>query len=444
LKFINDTKSEKKRRSIVLSTDGLLSSSPVIMLIIFVVVIIVLSSISAFFLLPVSYAQKQQQRNTATNSAACISYDSTDNVITITCSSASLTDINNQLNDDAILDRQQQQQSDNGVWLLNAGIIIAEDAALYINSTDTKWLKIVSDGNTPNRIAVYGSLKIDSVKITSWNPEINDYAITDAQGKIPRPFILVEDEATGTTDITNSEIAYLGYAAQLKEDNYARRSGLAYNGGDGSLIRGNHIHHNMFGFYSKGVGDIILEDNLLHDNSVYGFDPHTGTHDMIIRNNTVHNEGHIGIICSLDCYNITIEGNKVYNNSDAGIMFSRNMYNSVARNNYVHDETQCIFVSQSHNNEVYNNTVSDCENGIYLRDESSNNKIYDNTIINAKSNGILVNTGAHDNTFSSNTIINATEFGINAEEDSGSVNDNNNNRFANNKLINSKVAGQQE
>jgi hypothetical protein len=169
LKFINDRKSEKKRRSIVLSTGGLLSSSPVIMLIIFVVVIIVLSSISAFFLLPVSYAQKQQ-RNTATNSAACISYDSTDNVITITCSSASLTDINNQLNDDAILDRQQQQQSDNGVWLLNAGIIIAEDAALYINSTDTKWLKIVSDGNTPNRIAVYGSLKIDSVKITSWNP----------------------------------------------------------------------------------------------------------------------------------------------------------------------------------------------------------------------------------------------------------------------------------
>ena len=441
MKFINDRKSVKKRRSIVLSTGGL-SSPPVIMLIIFVVVIILLSWTSVF-LLPFSYAQQQQQQqqqqqNTATNSAACISYDSTDNIITITCSSASLTDINNQLNDDTILDRQQQQ-ADNGVWLLNAGIIIAEDAALYINSTDTKWLKIVSDGNNPNRIAVYGSLKIDSVKITSWNPEINDYAITDAQGKIPRPFIIVEDEATGTSDITNSEIAYLGYAAQLKEDNYARRSGLAYNGGDGSLIRGNHIHHNMFGFYSKGVGDIILEDNLLHDNSVYGFDPHTGTHDMIIRNNTVHDEGHIGIICSLDCYNITIEGNKVYNNTDVGIMFSRNMSDSVARNNYVHDETQCIFVSQSHNNEIYNNTVSDCENGIYLRDESSNNKIYNNTIINAKSNGILVNTGAHDNTFSSNTIINATKFGINVAPDS-----NDNNTFENNKLINAKVAGQQE
>jgi parallel beta-helix repeat protein len=110
------------------------------------------------------------------------------------------------------------------------------------------------------------------------------------------------------------------------------------------------------------------------------------------------------------------------------------MSGSIARNNYVHDETQCIFVSQSHNNEVYNNTVSDCENGIYLRDESFNNKIYDNSIIDATSNAILINAGAHDNTFTSNTIINATKSGINVE-DSGSVS----NRFKNNKLINSKV-----
>ena len=60
-----------------------------------------------------------------------------------------------------------------------------------------------------------------------------------------------------------------------------------------------------------------------------------------------------------------------------------------------------------------------------------------NTIINATSNAILINTGAFDNRVSSNTIINATKFGINVE-DSDSVS----NRFENNKLINSKVAGQ--
>jgi poly(beta-D-mannuronate) C5 epimerase len=363
--------------------------------------------------------------------APCITYDSSSKIITVTCSSSSLTDINNQLNDDNILSKQQQQS--NIVWLLSAGIVVANNAALYINSTDTSWLKINADGDTGNGIDVHGRLKIDSVKITSWNMQTNDYAETDVQGTIPRPYIFVEKDATGTTDIINSELAYLGYVGDY------RAPGLKYNGGPGSLVKGNHIHHLQTGFYSDGVGGMIIEGNLVHDNTVYGLDPHTGTHDMIIRNNVVHNNGEEGIICSLDCYNITIEGNKVYNNSDAGIMFSRNMYNSVARNNYVNDEILCIFVSASNNNEIYNNTVSNCTNGIYLKAESSNNKVYDNTITNSKSNGILVNTGAHDNTFSSNKIINATKFGINVAPDS-----NNNNTFENNKLINAKVAGQQE
>src|ERR671914_116164 len=319
----------------------------------------------------------------------CISYDPSTKIITVTCNSATLTDIDNQLNDNTILDKEQ---SDNGVWLLNAGIVVADKATLYINSTDTTWLKINADGNAANGIEVYGNLRIDSVKITSWNPATNDYAKTDVEGTIPRPYIMVEREATGTTDITNSELAYLGYEGDYKTP------GLRYNGGHGSLLKGNHIHHLKTGFYSDGVGGIIIEDNHVHDNAVYGLDPHTGTHDMIIRNNVVHGNGEEGIICSLDCYNITIEGNEAYNNADAGIMFSRNMYNSVARNNYVHYEVKGIFVSASNNNEIYNNTVS-------------------------------------DNTFSSNTIINATELGIDVE-DSDSVN----NKFEKNNLINSKVA----
>jgi parallel beta-helix repeat protein len=359
----------------------------------------------------------------------CISYDPSTKIITVTCNSATLTDIDNQLNDNTILDKEQ---SNNGVWLLNAGIIVADKATLYINSTDTTWLKINADGDAANGIDVYGNLRIDSVKITSWNPETNDYAKADVDGTIPRPYIMVEGEATGTTDITNSELAYLGYEGDYKTP------GLRYNGGDGSILKGNHIHHLKTGFYSDGVGGIIIEGNHVHDNAVYGLDPHTGTHDMIIRNNVVHNNGEEGIICSLDCYNITIEGNEAYNNADAGIMFSRNMYNSVARNNHVHDEVKGIFVSASHNNEIYNNTVSDSGDGIYLKAESSNNKIYHNTVINATSNGILVNTGASDNAFTSNTIINATELGINVDE--GSVN----NRFENNNLINSKVAEEEQ
>ena len=67
----------------------------------------------------------------------------------------------------------------------------------------------------------------------------------------PRPFITVEKDATGTTDITNPEIAYLGY--EKGSFSGVGTAGLNYYGGDGSILRDNNIHHLYFGFYSSGV-----------------------------------------------------------------------------------------------------------------------------------------------------------------------------------------------
>jgi mannuronan 5-epimerase len=62
---------------------------------------------------------------------------------------------------------------------LNAGITIAGDATLYINSSDTSWLKIIADGETAYPIQISGSLKIDSVGISSWNPKTNNYTSSE-------------------------------------------------------------------------------------------------------------------------------------------------------------------------------------------------------------------------------------------------------------------------
>jgi len=299
-------------------------------------------------------------------------------------------------------------------WILNAGIQISPDATLYINSTDTSWLKILADGETDYPIFVSGSLKIDSVKVTSWNPNTNNYTSSqdshrngeDVTTGTPRPYIVVQEEATGPTDITNSEIAYLGY-----ESGYGGgRTGLRYEGGENSVISGNNIHHLYFALYTKGVGGMKIDNNHIHDNIHYGLDPHTGTHDMTIRNNTVHDNGSIGIICSLDCYNILIEGNEVYNNTKMGIMFSRNMTDSVARDNVVYNEDRGIVVSESHNNEVYNNLVSDSGSGIDIDEDSSENVVYNNTILNIPdpSEALRLRDGAsEENTLHSNTLINA-------------------------------------
>jgi len=112
------------------------------------------------------------------------------------------------------------------------------------------------------------------------------------------------------------------------------------------------------------------------------------------------------------------------------------MTNSVARDNYVHDETKGIFLSESNNNQIYNNIISNSKDGIYLKSSSSNNKIYNNTVTHAVSNGILVNVGSSRNTFYSNTIINSTGggYGINVKDPSTSID----NIFENNRLINSR------
>src|SRR2546428_2326789 len=287
-------------------------------------------------------------QSNAASPGACITYNPSTRTITVSCSSsASLTDIDNKLHDSSIL----AKQSPNGEWFLNANLVIAKGATFHIDSTDTKWLKISSKVTRTGvakiapayTIDVHGSLKIDSVKITSWDPTTNYYAITNGSRTgsgvfifgAPRPSIIVENNATGTTDITNSEIAYLGY----EQGKHKGGSGLSYYyGGDGSVIRNSVIREVYFGLYTFGVGHMVVENNIIRNSGHYGLDPHTGTHDMVIRNNTVYDNNGSGIICSLNCYNILIENNRVHDNVGHGIMFSRNMYNSIVRNNLVYNE----------------------------------------------------------------------------------------------------------
>jgi mannuronan 5-epimerase len=366
--------------------------------------------------LPLGNAQEIQTQ--------CINYDDSDSTITINCKHpVTPTDLYNSLSN---MSENIFIQEDEKIWGLNSNVVVENDATLVIDSSDTDWLKIYgiqgegeegdNTGNEPFHISILGSLIIDSVKVSSWDQNENDhikYEVEIRQGptdqeetpydKVPRPYIRVQDESTGTTRISNSEIAYLGY------DCKGGCSGLSYYGGMGHLIEKNEIHHNRFGYYSNGVTNTTIENNHIHHNYMYGLDPHTGTNDMIIRNNTIHDHGAMGIICSLDCYNILIEDNEVYNSTGSGIMFSKNMTDSTARNNYVHDETQCIFVSQSRDNLIYDNIVENCNNGIYLKNKSSDNHVYNNTIINTENSGIQVNTNATNNIFEENIIDNAPE-----------------------------------
>ena len=224
---------------------------------------------------------------------------------------------------------------------------------------------------TPYLIQIFGTLDLDGVKITSWDPISKDYTRQKPNGTVERPYITIA--GYHPSHFVHSELAYLGYKS-------GRKQGLNFYGGNGSILSGNKIHHLWFGFYSDGIGNITIQDNQIFANTRYGLDPHSGSYDLIIRNNRVFDNGHIGIICSANCTNIMIDGNTVSNNTNAGIMLSKNVQHSTIENNNITHETTGISVSESINNAVHHNNISDSINGIQVKRLSANNSIYENSI----------------------------------------------------------------
>ena len=142
-------------------------------------ILIILSSLSIVILEQTELIKVHAQKQVVTTNEKndCINYNSATKQILISCKSktVTLTDISNQINNYGILDKQPQ-----GVWLLNANLVINNGSILNIDPTDTKWLKIITDEKTPAYgIYVHGGLKIDKVKITSWNPRTNTYALSN-------------------------------------------------------------------------------------------------------------------------------------------------------------------------------------------------------------------------------------------------------------------------
>jgi len=109
------------------------------------------------------------------------------------------------------------------------------------------------------------------------------------------------------------------------------------------------------------------------------------------------------------------------------------MYNSIVRSNIVYNEPIGISVSQSHKNQISNNSISKSGNGIRVGSGSSNNKIYGNIIANSISQAILINNGSSGNTFFDNKVVSSTPAGLKIVQDSTAKN----NIFSNNQIIHS-------
>jgi parallel beta-helix repeat protein len=353
----------------------------------------------------ISYGQQHLRFGAEAGEGVCTEYDQTENTISVNCNS-SFPDVVRAINDPEIV-----ENLGNGEYLLNATLEVADGITFELNSSNAddniQYLKIAGESG----IIVYGTILVDGVKITPWNASFNDVMPQDMNGTIRRGYI--QYAASEGSQIINSEFGYLGDVEP------GRRGFDLLGDGDGEpshdmVIRGSKFHSMWFAFYSNSAYNITVDGNEYYNNIKYALDPHTTTHDMNITNNWLHHNP-IGVICSNRCYDILIEGNVVEHNKDYGIFFSRNVHDSIARSNHVYNSSTGVMVSESPNNQIYNNTIEGATSqGIHLFNPvlpddgvTEGNLVYNNTIISSE-NGIVA-TRSHDNIVQNTTFFDIEE-----------------------------------
>jgi parallel beta-helix repeat protein len=311
---------------------------------------------------------------------ACIDYDESENTISINCN-ASFLSLVQAINNPDILEQESIGVAGiaNGQYILNANLEIADGVTFAMTSAGDglQYLKLAGE----NGIIVYGMILIDGVRITSWDIEEEDVIQQDVNGTIRRGF--VQFAASEGAQILNSEFGYLGDIEPGR-----RGFDLFGEGPSHDMVINNSIFHNMWmAFYSNSAYNVTVDRSEYFDNIQYSLDPHTTTHDMNITNNWIH-DNPIGPICSDRCWDILIEGNLIENTETSAIFFSRNMTDSIARNNHVINARTGVQVSESPNNQIYNNTIEGATRegiGLFnpeLPDDglTEGNLVYDNVI----------------------------------------------------------------
>jgi parallel beta-helix repeat protein len=313
---------------------------------------------------------------------ACIDYDESENTITVNCNYSFLSVVQ-AINNPDILEQETGVEGvagiANGQYILNANLEVADGVTFAMTSVGDglQYLKLAGE----NGIIVFGKIMIDGVRITSWDIEEEDVIEQDINGTIPRGYI--QFAASEGAQILNSEFGYLGDVEPGR-----RGFDLFGEGPSHDMVIRNSTFHNMWmAFYSNGAYNIIVDSSEYYDNIQYSLDPHTTTHDMNITNNWIH-DNPIGPICSDRCWDIIIEGNLIENTDTSAIFFSRNMTDSIARNNHVINARTGVQVSESPNNQIYNNTIEGATRegiGLFnpeLPDDgvTEGNEVYDNAI----------------------------------------------------------------
>ncbi|MEM5784732.1 MAG: NosD domain-containing protein, partial [Candidatus Aenigmatarchaeota archaeon] len=124
--------------------------------------------------------------------------------------------------------------------------------------------------------------------------------------------------------------------------------------------------------------------------------------DNIIKNCIISDFTH-GIYL-INANNTTITNNSIYNVYSAGIKIENGMSNNITNNNvsgYL-NSTNCIYFLGGSNNNINNNIITQCYNGIFS--DNSNNNIFNSNIVYSNNYSGYFMQSSHNNYFFNETI----------------------------------------
>ena len=334
----------------------------------------------------------------------CVTYNSTNRTVNICGGIADLSTIDRVINNSDILNNTSYKN-----WILNANVSVQNGATLFINSTDTDWLRINSTAGRTYSIVVYGNLIIDRTKISSWNSITNtETALPDSSNKTtPRGYLLMHWGGTGQMNITNSNINNLGFNGV--KDTW----GIAYYSGSGSTLLNNNISSNFRGVYlTTNASNIVIANNTIQNSSQHGLNLFKAKDAQILDNKISSNKEH-GIFCTRECENILIKSNHILDSGRNGIVLNQDTTNSTIEQNTAKDNNRSgIAIWNSSTNIVEGNLMQQNGLGITIAQNSSYNTVNNNSISNSFSNGILLDTNSTKNRIEKNLVAQSWGSGV--------------------------------
>lgn len=331
------------------------------------------------------------------------------------------------------------------IWQVGSSIILQEGATLNIQSPEVRELRLVSNntGSANDNVylrAQWGTINIRDTSVTSWDEALGgpdtEYATYGRSHIQVKSFLEGDTPRESRLDIVNSDIGYLGYygaeAYGLSWKVLGNTPGIYDQVNVYGDITNSRIHHNYFGVYSFGLFGGQWIGNQVHDNVVYGLDPHDDSDSILIAENNVYGNGSHGIICSQRCDHLTIRDNQSHDNGGNGIMLHRDTNDSLVVNNILTNNLDSgIALFASHRNTIQGNEAKGNGNGIRLSVGSSDNVIKDNIFTGSKKYGIYFYKGSDlpvngdgrpkNNQFTNNTIADSVVNGLKLKEGDGNI-----------------------